>query len=46
MSNLIQQTKSRENQKKHFDSDVLADFAVILGDLNYRLDTGFKEFVK
>ena len=41
MSELVKETKSRENQKRLFDSDVLADFAVILGDMNYRLDTGF-----
>lgn len=44
MSDLIKECKSRETHKKHFDSDVLADFSVILGDMNYRLDTGYVEF--
>jgi len=46
MSDLIKQTRSREPFKRDFDSDVLADYAVIFGDMNYRLDTGFKEFVE
>jgi len=45
MSDLVKQTKSRDGQRQFFDTDVLADFAFILGDLNYRLDTGFSEFV-
>jgi hypothetical protein len=45
MSDLIKETKGREAHRRHFDSDILADFAVILGDMNYRLDTGFSQFI-
>lgn len=45
MADLISKTKSGETHKKKFDSDVLADFSVILGDMNYRLDTGYTQFI-
>jgi hypothetical protein len=45
MSDLVKDTKNRYGLKRFLDSDVLADFAFVLGDLNYRLDTNFVDFV-
>lgn len=45
MSHFVKETKSREAFKKQFDLDVLSDFSVILGDMNYRMDTTYTEFI-
>jgi len=37
--------RSQDLSKKEFDSDFLADFSFIFGDMNYRLDTRFDKFI-
>ena len=45
ISSMMKTFKSKNDHSLDVDCDVMADFNFILGDLNYRLNTGFDKFI-
>jgi hypothetical protein len=45
MSNMIKTFRSKNEATLDLDSDVLADYSFVFGDLNYRYNTDFTNFI-
>ena len=45
MANMIKTFRSKNEATLDLDSDVLADYSFVFGDLNYRYNTDFTSFI-